>query len=346
MIPVNLNETTGECDASRKKSILQLKPFIWDRVIFLLASTIFGLSVSGIFVDFLKPEKYTLACFSPFENRAQYTYVNSYCYKYIPVEEYFSIVLILHAAALVDPHYLWKFYFSAKVDCFCRHVSKLETLRDRNTGKYPCKNYYIVQYLQRQFANKKAILISYIVKLFLQLFLILISVAVNWCIFGGIDSNITFECYDDNEISHLFGNITCAYPQKISINVLRVADFCLLVVAILMITIGLFWSFLYNHSLQDKKVANFCYDSGVDPKYYYHSISKKRLCWCQMKDDFRFLLATLLATDSGFRQVFKDILTEDIIFKKFTTKLAANKGTHILCFTLISQLLIIITYKL
>ena len=331
-ISLRLNETTEEYDCPNqileKKSILQLKSFIWDDIIFVLASTIFGLSISGLFIDFLKPEKYTLACFSPFENQAQYTYVNSYCYKYIPVEEYFSVALILHAAALVVPHYLWKFYFSAKFNCFSRLVSKLETLRDRNTGKYPCKNYHIVEYLKTKFADKKFILTSYITKLVLQFILILILVAFNWYIFRGIDSTITFECYDDNEISQLFGNITCAYPQKRFINVLQVADYCLLGVAIIMIIIGLFWSLLYNHSIEDKKVANFCYDSGVDSKYYYHRKLKKRLKCCQMKDDFMFLLAALLTTDSGFRQVFKDILIEEIILEKFTTKLAADKGMH------------------
>ena len=327
--------------ATKKKPSLNQKLFIWDNVIYVLASIIFGLGASSIIVEFFNPHKFTLACFSPFEGRAQYTYVNSYCYKYIPVEEYFAVALMLHVAVLVVPHYLWNVFFSAKIDCFFRLVSQLEILRDRQTGKYPRKNDYTVQYLKRQFSNKKTILWSYITKLVSQFILILISGAVNGYVFGGIDSNITFECYDDNEISQLFGNVTCAYPRKLFINVLQVADYCLLAVGIIMIIIGLFWIFLYNHSIEDEKIAKFCYESGIDPKYYYSKPVKKRLGWYQMKDDFMFLLSILLATDYGFRKVFEAILIEDTIFQKFVTELAAYKG-NLICVILMSQLSIII----
>ena len=36
-----------------------------------------------------------------------------------------------------------------------------------------------------------------------------------------------------------------------------------------------------------------------------------------MKNDFKFLLASLLATNSGLRRVFKTILIENIISQKF-----------------------------
>ena len=324
---LQLNGTTEKnnslMSALQKKPALQQKPFIWDNVIFILASSIFGLSISGIIIELFQPEKYTVACFSPFGNRAQYTYINSYCHKYIPIAEYFAVALMLHVAALVIPHHLWKAFFSAQIDCFFRHASRLETLRDRDTGKYPRKNYDIVNYLQREFNDKKTMLRSYIAKLVMQFVLILIAIAANWYVFRGIDSDITFECYDDHKISQLFSNVTCAYPRKLFINVLQVVDYSLLVAGIFMLIIGLLWSFLHNHATGDDTIAEFCYNSSIDPKYYYYKSSKKWLGWCQMKSDFVFLLGSLLESDTGARRVFKAILIEDAIFEIFSTQLAA-----------------------
>ena len=85
---------------------LKPKPFFWDRIIFSIASTIFVLSISGIIVEYFESDENSLACFSSLDNRAQYTYINSYCHKYAPIAKYFPVALILHAAALTVPHYL------------------------------------------------------------------------------------------------------------------------------------------------------------------------------------------------------------------------------------------------
>ena len=311
--------------------LLHRKPFFWDGIIFIIASSIFGLSISGLIVEFFKSDKNAVACFSPFDNPAQYTYVNSYCHKYLPIAEYFAVALVIHAAALVVPHYLWKVFFSAQFNSFFRHAAKLETLREANTGKYPPKNYYIVKYLQTEFGYRQAILGSYILKLLLQFGAVILSIAVNLAVFTGLDSNINFECYDD-ETRQLFGNVTCTYPRKLFINVLEVADYFLLILALLVIMSGLLWIFFYNHSTEDDKIAKFCCDSGIDPQYYYNKPSRKLLSWFPMRNNFSFLLASLLATDSGLRRVFKAILIEDTISQIFNNYLAhyeKDKGTQL-----------------
>ena len=78
---------------------------------------------------------------------------------------------------------------------------------------------------------------------------------------------------------------------------------------------GLCWCLLYNYS-NEEEIAQFCYESSIDAKYYYKP-SKTLLSWRQMKNDFKFLLASLLATNSGLRRVFKTIHIENIIFQKF-----------------------------
>ena len=304
-------------------SKLERKPFFWDNIIFSLASTIFVLSVSSVVVELFKSQNYSLACFSELENRAQYTYINSYCNKYLPVIEYFPVALVIHAAALTTPHYLWKAFFSAQFESFFSHADKVETLREGNAGKYPRKNYIIADYLQREFGNRKIILTGYIAKLTLQLFLVLIALAVNAAVFTDINFDITFECYDNNERSQLFGNVTCAYPRKLFINVLQVADYLILVVAVMVLGFSLYWSLLYNHSTEDE-IAQFCYDSSIDAKFY--KPSKKRLSWHQKKDDFKFLLASLLATNSGLRRVFKTILIENMISQKFSAHLESLRS--------------------
>ena len=299
----------------KSSSILESKPFYWDRIISYIASTIFGLSVSGVIVDFFKSDEYSLACFSPLENRAQNTYINSYCHKDLPVAEYFPVALATHTAALIVPHYLWKILFSAQFDTFFSHAAKIETLRKGDTGKYPSKNYTIASYLQREFGDGTGILRAYILKLVFQFFLAVIAIAINIVIFTEINTNITFQCYDYEERSQLFGTITCAYPKKLYINVLQVFDYILLVIAMMILGFGLCWCLLYNHSTE-YNIAKFCYESSIDAEYYSKP-SKTLLSWRQMKNDFNFLLASLLATNSGLRRVFKTIHIENIIFQMF-----------------------------
>ena len=162
---------------------LKPKPFFWDRIIFSIASTILVLSITGIIVEFFKSDENSLACFSPLDNRAQYTFINSYCHKNVPIVKYFPVALVLHAAALTVPHYLWMILFSAQFESFFSHAAKVETLHVRDTGKYPRKNNIIVNYLKKEFGNSRTILSLYVAKLILQFLLVLISVATNILIF-------------------------------------------------------------------------------------------------------------------------------------------------------------------
>ena len=140
---------------------LKRETFFWDRIIFFFAFTIFGLSISGIIAEVFKPDDNSLACFSPFGNRAKYTYINSYCHKHLPRGEFFPLVLVAHAVLLVLPHYFWKVYFSTDFDSFFSHVARIEILREGNTRKYPNQNYRIVNYLQKEFGNRTHMFKSY-----------------------------------------------------------------------------------------------------------------------------------------------------------------------------------------
>ena len=189
---------------------------------------------------------------------------------------------------------------------------------------YPQKNYITFNYLWKEFGDRKSILKLYVAKLILQFLLMLISLVVNIFIFSDININIKFECYDDSEGSQLFGNVTCAYAKKLFINVLQVADYVLLSVAMMVSGFSLCWCFLYNHSTE-YNIAQFCYDSCIDAKYCHKSLNT-RISWHTMKDDFKILLASLLATDSGLGRIFKNILINNIILQKFDADLELKEG--------------------
>ena len=284
--------------------------FFWDSIVFSVAFSILGLSISSIIAEFFSNE-YSVACFSEFENRAQYTYINSYCHKDLPKTEYFPLIVLLQAALLPAPHYFWKVLFSAEIESFLSHAARVEILREGNTEKYPRQNYKIVNYLQREFDSRK-ILIIYIFMLGFQVLLVIVMLTANAVVFGDIRSrDITFQCGDDN---HLFGNVTCAYPRKLFINVLIGIDYALLVIACIMLIIGLCWCLFWRNSIKDNKnIAEFCHDSCIDPQYYYKlpkTCKISKLVGCLQKNDFSFLLASL---NSGLKRVFNTILIEDII---------------------------------
>ena len=296
-------------------SILKPKSFFWDSIIFSLAYAIVVASISGIIVDFIKSDENSVACFSPFENEAQYTYINSYCYKHLPREEFFPLLLVAQAAVLIAPHYVWKVIFSTQFDSFFSHAARVQILRERNTGKYPLKNYTIVNYLQREFAYRKYILAVYLTKLAFQLALVIFMITVNAIWFTKIDSYIMFECSDDEEYKYVFGNVTCANPRKLFINILKVTDYVLLSLALLAVAFGLFWCIVLCRSTGDyEKTAEICYKSCIDPQYYY----KVSIRWLKMNNDFAFLLASL---HFGYRRVFKTILIEKLISQTYDNDL-------------------------
>ena len=292
-------------------SSLILKPetFFWDRVIFSLAVSIFGLSISGVILEFFKSDEDSLACFSPFENRAQYTYINSYCRKHLPRGEYFPLLLVLHVAVLVLPHYFWKVFASTEFDFFFSHIARVEILREGNTGKYPHQNYRIVNYLKREFGNRMHILVAYLIKLSIQISLVIVMIIVNVVWFMDINDVIIFKCSDDDEGNQVFGSVTCTNPRKLYINILQGTDLAILIIAAIILVIGLLLCCLRCCSKEDyeDKTAKFCYDSCIDPQYYYKPSMLFPISWFRINNDFSFLLASL---NFGLVRVFKTIQIE------------------------------------
>ena len=176
-------------ESSQPEPRLEPKLFFWDNLIFYLASAMLGLSVSNIIVDFVRPEPNTITPViyiytSSNTTRDQTAYINNYCNEHLPLSENFTLALVIHGAALLLPHYLWKAYFSARIDFFFSHAAKLETLRDRDTGEYPHKNFSVVDYMHREFHERRDILIGYFIKLATQTIVASVTLALylHWAI--------------------------------------------------------------------------------------------------------------------------------------------------------------------
>ena len=258
---------------SEKTPMLEPKLFFWDNIIFYLASAILGLSVSNIVVDFLRPEPNSVACFSSFDNRDKVAYINNYCNDFLPFTENFSLALVIHGVLLLLPHYLWKAYFSARIDFFFTHAAKLETLRDGNTGEYPPRNFNVVDYMHRKFHENKDILRGYRIKLASQLIIALIAIGTTAGLFQ--DFKIQFDCPGiDDEEDPIFQRVKCSYAKLRYISVLRYADYIFLGLSVVTILYGLYWCLpMKSHpDLGHQEISQFCYDSCLNSK---HCVTKR-----------------------------------------------------------------------
>jgi len=304
--PEDVGEATREPRAEQKL-------FFWDSIIFYLASAILGLSVSNIVVDFLRPEPNAVACFTPVNySRDQASYVNNFCNRFLPFTENFSLALVAHGVLLLAPHFLWKAYFSARIDFFFNHAAKLETLREGDTGQYPRKNFSVVDYMHREFYERREILIGYIVKLITQCGIAVFSLAVSNALFR--DFEIKFDCPDkDHEPDEIFMRTVCSYAKLRFVSILRWTDYGLLVLSIATILYGLFWCLARSHpELGHQETSVFCYESCINSKHYR---AQKRY---RLKNDLHFLLVSLFASDAGLGRVFKSIEIADDISHKLS----------------------------
>ncbi|XP_065916014.1 uncharacterized protein [Dysidea avara] len=281
---------------------LDQKLFFWDNIIFYVASAILGLSVSNIVVDFLRPEPNTVTCFTPFNYTInQANYVNNFCNDFLPFSENFSLALVAHGVLLLAPQYLWKAYFSARIDFFFFHAAKLETLRERDTGEYPHTNFSVVDYMHREFYERRDILIGYIIKLSLQCVVAVIALIISNVLFQDFD--IQFDCFYQETATQPDSILTrCSYSKLRFVSILRWFDYVLLVLSILTILYGLWWCLLRSHpELGHKDISLFCYDSCTNSKHY------KAKKWYRLKNDLHFLLVSLFATNAGLGRVFKSV---------------------------------------
>ena len=291
-----------EKEKPEEKSEKHLEPklFVWDNIIFYLAYAILGLSAGNVIVDFTSPEPNTVVCYASYNvSRDQSDYINNYCYKHLPFTQIFPMALVIHGTALLVPYFFWNANFSARLEFFFTHAAQLKTLRERNTGEYPHKNFNVVNYMHREFHDRKGILIGYIIKLVAQLCIVLLAVFITSWIFQDFD--IEFDCPKNGDHRY-FGQVSCTYAKLQFISVLRWIDHALLGVAFLALLYGLYWCIIRSHpELGYESVSQFCYDSCINSRYY------KPTKWYRLSNDQQFLLLSLYATNAGLGRVYRSV---------------------------------------
>jgi len=327
--------STSESPAASVDKTLEQKLFFWDSILFYLATAILGLSVSNVVVDFLRPEPNAVSCFTPFNyTRGQTDHVNNYCNEFLPSSENFSLALVTHGVLLLIPQYLWKAYFSARIDFFFSHAAKLETLRERNTGEYPNRNFNVVDYMHREFQERRDILVGYVVKLLSQFFIIVCSLAISSVLFTKF--SIAFDCFYFEVTGSDRLMTRCSYSKLRFVSILRWIDYGLLGLSILAVSYGLWWCLLRSHpELGHQDTSQFCYDSCINSKHY------KAKSWYRLKNDLHFLLVSLFATNAGLGRVFKSVQIADDISHELSAHLESldnfdsmkhpQRGTYIAC---------------
>ena len=329
-----LTELVSSEKNSEKTPMLEPKLFFWDILIFYLASAILGLSVSNTIVDFMRPEPNSVVCFSSFNNRDQAAYINDYCNNFLP--ENFTLALVIHGVLLLLPHYLWKVYFSARMDFFFTHAAKLETIRDRNTGEYPHRNFNVVDYMHREFQERKDILIGYVLKLILQFIVVLVAIATTTRLFQ--DFTIQFYCSDVDDEDPVFQRVKCSYAKLRFVSILRWADYIFLGLSVAVVGYGLYWCLLKNHpELGHQGTSQFCYDSCINSKHcetknhWYHLdlllllnslfSTKAKGKRYRLESDLHFLLMSLFSTNAGLGRVFKSVQVANDISQELNADL-------------------------
>ncbi|XP_065895303.1 uncharacterized protein [Dysidea avara] len=322
--------------ATKREKDLQQKSFPWDTFLVFIASSIVGLSISNVVIDFFRPEQSTVVCFVPTDNhfdRDQVAYVNNFCIEDLPPSVYFPIALFTQGTLLLSSHYGWKVLLSARIDFFFTHVAELESMRDRSTGKYPDKNFDVVEYMYKELNGKSVVVRSYLFKLVFQFAVVILAIVFNAKIFDEFEHK--FNCDINNTSEEVsFQNITCVFSKLHFLFFLSIFDYVFLGLSIIFLLWG-FGSCIYNHSdLQHKDVAIYCYELCINSqdymsnsRYYKNDYSAKckkilqPLRWFTCNDDHNFLLLLLFASNAGLGKVFRSMQIANDISHMFNSHL-------------------------
>ena len=335
-------ETSGDEDEHEaENNSIQPKDFFWDQFLTYLATAIALLTLLDITRQFFHGAGGPL-CSVPSNllgnngdatARDQVAYVNTYCLQSLSLSEYYPVFILLQGILLVAPHYLWSALFGGQFDFFFELVRQLDRLRDSNTGEYRPRNFEIVKKLEKEFPKRKwyqfGIFQLYMIKLTLQLIIALGSLLLNPTLFPQQSFAFSFECPSNFNTDYvassgnnsnlnttyvlppgwsLPSSVQCVYPSFRIFSKIQIANYVLLILAVVIAGCGLFWCFKrHTNALGYKEIALFAFTSCLRPDDYVYEHFVKQPFSPRIKNDLDFLLTRLFRADSGHGQVFKDL---------------------------------------
>ena len=313
----------GGIDEADNKNAIQPKEFFWDQFLKYLATAIALLTLLDFSLQFFRGAG-GLLCYIPSDllnnsdpTRDQAAFVNTFCLLSLSWSEYFPVFIILQGILLIAPHYLWSALFSGQFDFFYDLVRQLDRLRDSDTGEYRPKNFDVVRKLEKEFLKtwkQFGIFQLYVLKLVLQLIVAFSSLVLNLVIFPQSNFEFIFECpkdFDNSSVPQgwsLPSSIQCVYASFRVFSRIQIANYLLLVLAVIIVGCGLFWCFKrHMNALGYKEIALFAFASCLRPDEYIFKAFLKSPFSPRIGNDLDFLLTRLFRADSGHGQVFKDL---------------------------------------
>ena len=233
---------------------------------------------------------------------------------------------------------MWKGLFKGDFDSFFAVTAKLQRLRDRNTGEYSPSNFDRVEKLECEYGGKhRNIVWTYYGKLLVQTAVCIGSVIVSSFLF--VNFSFSFNCprnFMDGNIDNwpLNTTISCVFTSLRVLALVRIADYILVSLALVLVLYGLGWCFVrHTKELGHIEIASFCFastlpaSSHVFPRFYRccqvaNSIVTPTRCryvshisyWAlftpRIQSDLDFLLMQLFRADPSHGRVFKEIQIE------------------------------------
>ena len=332
--------------ASAIEDVKGSNDFFWDSVMRYTAAGMVALTILGqAVIALVELIGGTVKCLTPNSsfNRDQSFFINEFCDRYAPLTQYLPWALILQALAILAPHFIWKSWFSGKLRFFFERAKTLDRDRDSRSGEYDLKNFKIMKALKEEFGKSARpwMFMSYVLKLFVQLFTVLLAYGLHGSVLAYHVFHPSFFCppVPEGEVpctklqSNDFCNITtddsdwpfdfnvhCVLASLITQRVVWVLNLVLLLLTAVAVCIGLVWCFLrHTQFLNWKQAALFSFESSLNAE---HFVAKRlwdtlrRPTLYRISTDFKFLFMKLQRFDAGLAKVLRNVLIADIIQSK------------------------------
>lgn len=314
--PLSGAEEVGEGKAVTRRE------FFWDEWLSYVASAIVALSLIDLSVEFVATGRQGLLCDVNVTftfGRDRYAYVNSYCARFLPLGQYYTLFTLIQGIVLLSPHYIWLSVCNGYFELFFALVGMLRRLKERSTGEYHPRNYAIIKKLHEEFVSKKRfgnrILIGYRVKLALQGLCALIFLMSCTLVFSDFETDLTCPSVDLPP-DETFGRVQCVYGRLYFLSFVRVANLVLLGLGLAAIFMGALMIFLRPHieALGFEEQAKFAYHAGINHSHYQPKTAYYiPFSPFHIKTDLDFMLVRLFVSDAGYGKIFKDVQISDYI---------------------------------
>ena len=292
------------------------REFFWDEWLSYIASAIVALSLIDLSVEFVATSRQGILCDVNVTftfGRDRYAFVNSYCARFLPLGQYYTLFTLIQGIVLLAPHYIWLSVFSGYFELFYALVGMLKRLKERGTGEYHPRNFAIIKKLHEEFLSKERfgnrILIGYRVKLTMQALCACIFLLSCGLVFSDFGTDITCPS-EDMPPNETFGRVQCVYGRLYFLSFIRVANLVLLGLGLAAIGVGILMMFLKPHieALGFEKQAEFTYNAGIHHSHYQPKTTYYLpFSPFHIKTDLDFMLVRLFVSDAGYGKIYKDV---------------------------------------